>query len=212
LFETFDKRFGADGWAVVMTSDHGATPLVERSPYADAHRIQTGEIVLAVNAAVSAELGDGAWVAKVSSNQLYLTNALTDPAERDRALVAATRTILAMPGIAAVFRVSDTIGHCETRSQLERTVCLALAPRISGDLYVVAKRGSLVTDYSAGTHHDAPSPDNREVPIIVRAAGLAPQRIDHASFLRVAPTVAALLGVPAPSAASESPLFGLPAR
>jgi arylsulfatase A-like enzyme len=66
-----------------------------------------------------------------------------------------------------------------------------------------------VTEYLTGTNHDAPNADNREVPVIVRAPGLAPQTIEHASFLQIAPTVAALLGVPPPKAASEPPLFGL---
>ena len=31
LFDTLDQRFGKTGWAVVLTSDHGATPMVDYS-------------------------------------------------------------------------------------------------------------------------------------------------------------------------------------
>ena len=74
------------------------------------------------------------------------------------------------------------------------------------------KRGFVITDYPTGTHHDAPNEDNQHVPILVRAPGLAPQLVQGASMLQVAPTVAALLGVPPPEAATEKPLFGIEAR
>ena len=208
LFTSLDRKVGADGWALVMTSDHGGTPIVERSPYPDARRITTASVVLAVNAALTPLLGEGAWVAKISSNQLYLASTVSE-AQRDRALAIATTAILAMPGIERVFPIRGTTGHCETRPALAQAICLGLAPDNAGDLYIVAKRGSQVTDYAAGTHHDAPTSDNREVPILVRAPGLAPRTIARASFLQVAPTVAALLGVPPPSAATSPPLFGL---
>lgn len=209
LFATLDQRVGPDGWALVMTSDHGVTPLVERSPIGGARRIPTGSIVTAVNDALVPILGEGAWVARISSNQLYLSNAIGDPTAKARALDAAVAAIAKVPGIEAAYRVADTIGHCESRTAMERVVCNGLAPDESGDLYIVPVRGSLVTEYTSGTHHDAPSAENREVPILVRAPGLAPQAIDHASFLQVAPTVAALLRVPPPKVALEPPLFGL---
>jgi hypothetical protein len=209
LFAAFDRRVGPDGWALVMTSDHGVTPLVERSPIGGAHRIPTGAIVDAVNAALTPMLGEGAWVAKIASNQLYLSNAIGDPAVRARALDVAVDAIAKLDGIDAVYRIAETMGHCETRTGMAKIVCFGLAPAVSGDLYIIPVRGSLVTEYTTGTHHDAPTADNREVPIIVRAPGLAPQTIDRASFLQVAPTVAALLRVPPPAAATEPPLFGL---
>jgi len=209
LFATFDRRVGPDGWALVMTSDHGVTPLVERSPIGGARRVPMGTIVTVVNDALKPILGDGAWVAKISSNQLYLSNAIGDRGTREEALDAAIAAIMKLPGIEAVARVEDTIGQCHERTGMERMVCLGLASEISGDLYIVPARGSLVTEYTTGTHHDAPSSENREVPVIVRAPGLVPQTREHASFLQVAPTVAALLRVPPPPKATEPPLFGL---
>ncbi len=208
LFASFDRRVGPDGWALVMTSDHGATPLVERSPVGGARRVPTGALVTAVNDALVPILGEGAWVARISSNQLYLSSAIADAAKA-RAIDAAVAAIATVPGVEGVFRVADTMGRCETRSGMERIVCAGLAPDASGDLYIVPVRGSLVTEYTTGTHHDAPSADNREVPVIVRAPGVAPQMIDRASLLQVAPTVAALLRVPPPVVATEPPLAGL---
>jgi phosphoglycerol transferase MdoB-like AlkP superfamily enzyme len=87
-------------------------------------------------------------------------------------------------------------------------MCLSLIAGESGEVYVVPSAGSLISDYASGTHHDAPFDDNRRVPILVLAPGLAPQR-GEGSVLQVAPTLAVLLGIPPPAAASEAPLFGL---
>jgi phosphoglycerol transferase MdoB-like AlkP superfamily enzyme len=81
-------------------------------------------------------------------------------------------------------------------------------PSESGELYVVPVSGSLISDKKSGTSHDAPFDDNRHVPIIVLAPGLAPQT-GEGSLLQIAPTVAALLGIRPPSAATAAPLFGL---
>jgi len=216
LFEALDREVGASRWAVVLTSDHGATPLVERGGVADARRIPTMEVAAAIDDALAARLGPGPWVQAVLSNQVYLAPRWhqVDATLRDAALEEAADAIARLRGIAGVYRADRTTGACEARDGLERAVCYALADEASGDLYLVPARGSLITDYPNGTHHDAPNDDNRKVPILVRAPGLAPH-VTQGSLLQVAPTVSALLGVPPPPAATAPPLFGLapvPAR
>ncbi len=202
LFTELDRRVGPDGWAAVLTSDHGATPLVERSPVAGAKRLPTAEIAAAV----------GPLVSKVASNEVYLSAAYAAlaPADRRAALAAAIASVRAKYPDVDVFDTSDT-SHC-TEDSLAGDVCRATVPGEAGELYLAPHRGFIVTEYLTGTHHDAPNPDNNEVPILVRAPGLKPQSIEHGSLLQVAPTVAALLGVPPPTSANEKPLFGLVAR
>jgi predicted AlkP superfamily pyrophosphatase or phosphodiesterase len=215
LFADLDAAYGKDGWAVVMTSDHGATPVVERSPYPGARRIRSREIIDAIdNTSVDALPGSDSRVARVSSNQVYFTDRVLGlpPARRDAALDTARDHLAHISGIEAVVRTDKVAGDCAARHGIEQLVCAAVVPGVSGELYIAPVRGSLVTDYTAGTHHDAPNDDNRLVPILVMAPGVAPQTIERASLLQVAPTVAALLGVPPPAQATAAPLFGLGAR
>ncbi len=212
LFDALDKRLGHDGWAVVLTSDHGATPVVERGT-ARGRRIPTGEIMKAAEAVLVRRLGQGPWVAALTSGNLYLTPAfarIQDP-RRAEALTAAANAISALPNIAAAGVVERLAGNCAARTDLDRAICLSIVPEESGDLYVVPTAGSLITDYKTGTHHDAPFDDNRRVPIFVMGPGIAPQQ-GIGSLLQVAPTVSALLGIPPPEAATEKPLFGLTSR
>lgn len=233
FFQFLDEQVGADRYAVALTSDHGVTPLVERSAIAGARRIPPDELVAAAEAAFDATLGTTAaaparagaagssaapvdhadWIASFASSNLYLSAAARAlPADqRDRALEAARQAIAKLPGIAAVDRYDSIItavpGECRLGDPLERAMCLAAAPGARGELYVVAKTGSVISPYLTGTHHDAPSDDNRLVPLVVVAPGVAPRlETGELTTLSIAPTVTALLGVAPPAAAKAPPL------
>jgi arylsulfatase A-like enzyme len=217
LFSILDARLGADGWAVVLTSDHGATPLVERMRVPGSRRIPSADIATAADAAMTAVLGEretpGArvpWVSAVTSSTIYLRlDDILDKEKRSAALDAAVAAIAKVPNIAAAGR-NDTLGECARRAGLERAACLSYAPSESGELYAIPVAGSLISDYKGGTHHDAPFDDNRLVPVFVRAPGLRPSASPaRVSSLQVAPTVAALLRIPPPPAATEPPLFDI---
>ncbi len=202
LFKTLDRRLGADGWAVVLTSDHGATPLVERSPVAGARRFAPLDIAAT----------GGPQVSKVSSNQVYMTNAWAQlpPAEQRAGLDAAAAAIRTTYPEIDVFVTSDRT-HC-AEPGLAGDVCRSIVPGESGELYLAPHRGFVITEYKTGTHHDAPNADNQEVPILVRAPGVTAQTVERGSLLQVAPTVAALLGVAPPASATAAPLFGIAAH
>ena len=211
LFDTLDARLGRGGWAAVVTSDHGATPMVERSAVPGARRIDPQEIIAAAEAALARRLGEGPWVEAVLSSNVYLAPAFAGlpDATRREALAAAGEAIARIPQIAAAGPNDAVAGECAARAGIARALCLSVVDGESGELYVVPAAGSLISMYPTGTHHDAPFDDNRRVPIFVLAPGLA-ARAGTGTLLQVAPTVAALLGIPPPPAATEPPLFGLP--
>jgi arylsulfatase A-like enzyme len=212
LFDALDRELGRDGWAVVLSSDHGSTPLVERARVAHSRRIPTDEIRLVAESALGT-YGEGPWIAAVSSNNVYFTPKLAKLSVTDRTAVleTAAKAIAAVPGVAAAGRNDRLDGACEPRTGLDRAICFSIVGGESGELYVLARQGSLISEYTAGTGHDAPFEDNRLVPVYVKAPGLRP-RVGKASTLQIAPTISALLGVPAPEAATARPLFDLPAR
>ncbi len=197
----------------MLTADHGVTPVVERSKVSGARRIRTDEIARAVESVLEPRMGKGPWVAQIASGNVYLSAAFGNaPAiARDDALSAAADAVGRIPGVATAARSDRLAGPCDARAPLLRALCLSVVPGESGELVVVPTAGSVITNFTSGSHHDAPFDDNRRVPILVLAPGLAPQA-GTGSLLQVAPTVAALLGVPPPPAATAPPLFGLRAR
>jgi len=214
LFAALDARVGKDAWAAVLTSDHGATPLVERAKESGRRRISYQEIEAAAQNAIEAETkSPGPWVIKLVSNNLYLTPKLGELASdaKVRALEAAITAINAIPGIAGAQRTDEVAPECALDQDVARAVCKAIVPGEAGNLYVYPEAGSVITDAKFGTGHDAPNDDNRRVPVIIKAPGLAPQH-STGTTLQVAPTIAALLGVAPPSAARAQPLFGITRR
>lgn len=208
IFDALDARVGQNNWAVIVTSDHGATPLIERARIRSARRISAAEITGAAEKAIAQVLGGGPWVVEVISSNIYMTPKFAGlpESQKTEAIDAAVKAISAVPGIAVTGR-TDRFSHgCTREKDLYRAICLGSVPGEGGELYVYPKAGSLITDYKSGTSHDAPFDDNRHVPILIKAPGLEPQA-GRGNVLQVAPTIAALLGVKPPAAARERPLF-----
>jgi hypothetical protein len=206
LFATLDDKIGQGRWAAVLTSDHGATPVVERGK-PGARRVTSALIRSTVDTAL-ASYGEGPWVAKVASSNVYLTEKATKHAKRAELIAIAATALARLPGIATAGPTEKLAGNCETRSGLDQAICLSIVDGESGELYVVPAEGSLITDYATGTHHDAPFDDNRRVPILVLDPNVKAQQ-GTGTLLQVAPTVTALLRVPPPPAAKSPALFGL---
>ena len=213
LFDLLDARVGVNQWAVILTSDHGSTPLVERARLKSARRIPPAEIERAAEKALETQLGEpGPWVADLLSGNLYLTDkfrALPDD-KRSPALDAAAKAMAAVPGIAFAGR-TDRFSDCSKEQDTLRAICRAFVDGEGGELYAYPTSGSMISAYKGGTSHDAPFDDNRRIPILVKAPGVAPQQGDG-TILQVAPTLAALLGISPPEAAREPPLFRIQRR
>jgi hypothetical protein len=210
LFEQLDKRVGVDRWAAVLTSDHGGTRIMERGGVSGARRIPLGEIEAAAKSALDAQVPGTQWVAHLISSNLYITPPIEDlPADvRGPVLDAVVKAVTAIPAVGATGRTDVLSADCMREQGIVQLACRGSVVGESGDIYVYPADGSVISDEKFGTGHDAVSDDTRHVPIIVKAPGLAPQQ-GRGSLLQVAPTLAALLGVPSPPAAREAPLFGI---
>lgn len=210
LLEALDRAVGRDRYAVVLTSDHGATPSLARlGP--GARLVLTDDVHAAADAAAQQQLGPGRWLAGTTVVGVTASTAFEalDDAPRERALTAMTAAIAALPGVGFVARTDRLAGGCDERSGVEALACRSVHPGRSGTLYVAAAEGSLLNDDpSECTAHGSPHAYDREVPLVIAAPGSrATEHPEEVSTLGVAPTIAALLGVPPPAAASSPGLL-----
>lgn len=207
LLSFLDERVGADRYAVLVTSDHGATPVIERGRHPGARRIPPAELEAAAEEAAATVLGPGDWVAALSSAMVYLSPAALAraPHDRDAALAAITARLSTVANVARVIALDTLPSSCAALDDLATRACLTRFAGETGDLLVIPTDGSLITSYTTGTSHDAPSPDTRLVPLLVRIPDttLTPRPI---SILSVAPTLATLLRIPPPPAATAPSL------
>jgi hypothetical protein len=193
FFAVLDERLGSDGWAALLSGDHGVTTMPEAAASARpwCRRAQPdryarscatpGRIILdelgdELRPVAQRVLGDGDWIAGVADPYVYVTPAARalDAAKR-RALDAALAAWLrARPGVAGVWDARHPPARCSDGDDVEARVCRSLVPGAPGELYVALKPGWFFDpDYvvGKGTSHGSPYLYDRAVPLVVRAPG-----------------------------------------
>jgi predicted AlkP superfamily pyrophosphatase or phosphodiesterase len=232
LLEALDRLVGPEGYAVMLTADHGSHPLPERAagtgapwcsgrepdPWQRAcghgRRLIPREIVAALEQAATATLGPapGSWIAGISEPYVYLApaaQALT-PAARARLVREAgalLRDRFDVAGLVDLRTVADACPDAGDESW-QSLVCRSVPRNAPGDFYVVGRPGTFFDPGMAegrGTSHGSPYLYDRAVPLIVRAPGRVPAgttREAPVAFPAFARTAASLLGVRPPAAAS----------
>ncbi len=201
-----DRSVGVGRWAMVVTSDHGASRLPELT---GGGRLRFVQIGILANKAAARVLGPGEWIADPKYPTLFLSNAARERPQRDvdaaiAAIVAALRT---MPGIVRVERTADLAGNCDKRTGDDLALCLALDPERSGEVLYIPAAGWVLEDddEAVATGHGTLHDYDQEVPLLV----LAPGRVRHTAAIApetarvpmasVAALVAGWLGVTPPN-------------
>jgi hypothetical protein len=223
-----DGTFGSDGYAIMLSADHGSVALPElagtaQDPWCpwckhDGHqdrwqracgprqRVDTRAATAAVEAALVAALGAGPWTVGIADPYLHLTaQARALPAERRALLIATVAKVLQPMGFAEVIDARAARPPCARGEGLPDLLCGAISPRGDGDLYLLVRPGTFLGVAALeghGINHGSPYLYDRSVPLLVRAPGrVAPGNVRHtpASFSTFARTASALLGVHAPA-------------
>ena len=201
-----DAKVGAGRWAMIVTSDHGATPMPESM---HGGRISFQQIKEAANRAAIAELGPGEWIASGRYPTLYLSKAALAQKPKDLAIVM-TKIVYALrafPGLARVEKSADFWGHCETRTGDAFLLCTTLDPERSGEIIYLPAPGWILQDANENiaTGHGSMQSYDRLVPVIMLPPGRAPHatltKPDDATIqtVRIATVLARWLGVTPPS-------------
>lgn len=116
-----------------------------------------------------------------------------------------------MPEVARVIDLDLLPADCGPLRGLDASACWTRVPGQTGELLIVPTEGSLVGG-PTGTNHDAPSANTELVPLLLVTPDRRPLMTTAeppVSILRVAPTLAALLGIPPPAAATAPSLVPL---
>jgi hypothetical protein len=195
LFAALDERVGPDGWAAVLSADHGGALLPElpddKRPWcAGPNRWQlpcgggvrlfperlSDELEEIAIAALGRPPGDAAWVDGVADPWVFLSStARALPGDRLDLLVSSIRRWLeGRPGVARVVDVRTLPAVCPDGEEIDALVCRAYPPGSPPALYVVPRPGSFFDpEYTPGfgASHGTPSLSDRAVPLLVRAPG-----------------------------------------
>jgi arylsulfatase A-like enzyme len=217
LLDCLDREVGLGKCVIVLTADHGVSPLPERvlarDSKATAGRVKLGDIDAAVKQALDKEfgpLGKGEnWFMRDNSGYHVRPEALaTKKLKADAVAKVMKGAIAPLPYIAEVYTreellATDTTGDSTRtlmrrsyRGASDRDVVFALKP------YFMSKTGS-------GTSHGLPYEYDMHVPQLYFGAGVPKgvARKENVGVDDIAPTLAGLLGVPAPAQSVGKKLF-----
>ena len=216
-FLTFlDREVGEKNYVVVLSADHGAAPLPERTQAFDrgvvSGRLDGAGLDRQVEAALTAAFGapttGAAWALRDGYGYRLIASSLADRSiESSAAQLVVKATLLKSAQIGVAFTRDELTGRVAVAGAFLDDWRLSFNVERSPDV-MFSPQPYVVDRTPAGTNHGTPYDYDNHVPLIWFGAGITPaihrQRVGTDSL---APTLSALLGVPAPPLARGERLF-----
>lgn len=200
LFDFLDRRVPPAARLVAFSSDHGAAPLPELPQASGGKGVRAGRDQVRCLQQVSRELERRHGAGRYFAYGFYLDPASLKARRLEVEAVAteAAALVAACPGVARVFTHAE-LSRPATGDPLAELFAHSFHADRSADLEVHWQEFFL-PDLQRGTTHGSAWPYDTHVPLIVVAPGIAARRIDErVHTVDLAPTLAALAGLPIPA-------------
>lgn len=204
FFQQLDSSVGRDNYLAVLTADHGFMPAPEHSlaQGLPAGKLSGSAMLARVNGELERRFGAAKLVPFLSAQALVLDRGLLAQHQLDAPAVAqaAREVLLAEPGIAAAYTRRELESGSAAGAPFFEQIHRTWHPELSGDVQYVLKPHWMMASSSAATH-GSPHPYDTNVPILLWGPRwVKPGRVETGvEVVDIAPTLARMLGVPAPS-------------
>jgi hypothetical protein len=214
FFQHLDSSVGQGNYLAALTADHGFMPAPE---YSQARGLPAGKLsgsamLARINGELERRFGAAKLVPFLSAQGLMLDRKQLAQRELDSHAVsdAARELLLADPGIAAAYTRRELESGSRAGAPFFEQIQRTWHPELSADVQYVLKPHWMMSSSSAATH-GSPHPYDTHVPILLWGprwvkAGRVDRRVE---VVDIAPTLARMLGVPAPSS-NEGRVLPLP--
>jgi hypothetical protein len=210
LFSRLDSRVGLTNVLVVLSADHGVAPLpeVNSARKMPGGRLPPGIVQRTVQAGLSEKYGEGDWIVSPSEYSLVLNDRLIREKKLDAGEVNRTAAGLALT-IPHVFRTytRDQLLKGQVEPDLVgRRVANGFHARRGADVYILLEPYWIFNQH--GTTHGTAFVYDSHIPLIFMGPGIRPGFYHQPVVANdVAPTLAVLLGIEAPSGSVGRPLL-----
>jgi predicted AlkP superfamily pyrophosphatase or phosphodiesterase len=206
---------GAENVLFVLTADHGVAPIPEilrQEGFSSAKRLDSVDLQNRLNDMVEEKFGIKNIVQAFKTNHIYLNHKVKKHLDKNRIdlITAEIKKYLAK---------QDAIKICWTKEDLERAKFPKnyfeqlyknqFYSKRSGDLIFMPQAYSSIIKHSKGTTHRSPFDYDTHVPIILYREGvLKSKKVTKKVYTtQIAATLAKMLRISSPSAASNTGLF-----
>jgi hypothetical protein len=202
LLEAIDQRVGLDNVLLVMTADHGVSPVpeVNEARHMPGGRLPVAVVADTVQKALRAKYGVFDWITSNLESGLYLNWDLIrlrklDPTEVRR---TAAEALQQLPHVDRVFTRDDLVHGAVLEDPVSRRVMHGYYAARGPDLEVILEPYWLWG--ASGTSHSTPFDYDTHVPVIFLGAGIRAGRYNGPARPNdIAPTLATILDVETPS-------------
>ncbi len=208
LLEFLDTQVGRDRLLVVLTSDHGASDPIRANSRMPMGLFDASQFTAIISGFLGAQLGPGDWLLKFENRQIYLNRNLIYKKGHNLTEVQnlVANFAIQFSGVSqAITATALQNGHFATGvlSRMQNSYF----PRNSGDVMINLMPGWI--EYREGVLSDSGSPYNYDthVPLIWYGGTVSNRDVEHdVNLSDVAPTIADLLGIAPPPAATGTPI------
>jgi predicted AlkP superfamily pyrophosphatase or phosphodiesterase len=210
FFHDLDASVGAGNYLALLTADHGFMPAPEMaaSRGEPAGRINAGQMLVRLNAGLEKRFGEPKLLAGFSASSLLLDHRLLAQKNLDaNALAEEARTLLlAEPGIGAAYTRRELESGSRGGAPFFEAARKSWHPDVSGEVQYTLKPNWMFGTSTAT--HGSPHEYDNHVPLLLWGpAWVRAGRVDTpVEVVDIAPTLARLLGLAAPSASEGKPL------
>lgn len=193
---------GKQNLLVVLTADHGVAPVPEVNAQRKmpGGRIDKQKYIDTVEKALTDKFGAGKWILATQESGFYLNYELIESKKLTHTEVEeqVAATVMSLPYVARSYTRTQLLRHEAAQSQIDEYIARAFFPQRGPDVLVVIKPYYLFG--KEGTSHGSPYDYDSHVPLLFWGGGIKPGVYSEiVGVSDVAPTLAAVLHIQAPS-------------
>ena len=209
LFAFLDQSIGMQRVLVVLTADHGVSPLPEQlqQDRLPGGRLPGSVLFGPMQEALVARFGQGQWLLQTAGTSPYLNWNLIREKKLDMAEVqrVAAQAVADAPHVARVYTREQLLRGQVPGDRFSERVVRSFNARRSGDLEILLDPYWIRS--GTGTTHGTPYSYDSHIPLIFMGPGIKPGRYVRPVALNdLAPSLATLLNVETPSGSVGQPL------
>lgn len=213
LLDALDEQVGVGRYTLFLTSDHGVAdvPAYLSDLKGSAGYMETKELAATIDKSLSDRFGNGRWVRRIINEQVFLSDSLIAARKLDASVVQdhVAALLLSDPRIAEAITAHD-LRRNEYTDMVRGAVQRGYMPLRSGDVCFVLRPGHIDPKSWAighGTEHASPWNHDTHVPVVFYGQGVRAGEVYRRTHITdIAPTIAMIVGMPPPDAATGSPV------